>query len=140
MAKEETKKKETQPAEPKAKEAKAKEVKAKEAKQRLVELEAQTRAEFTPSGTPIPLEQLGAGDQVEIGGLGMTGTLLEAPQGKKRVRVKVGEGELLATVANLIGLARGPTPSSPGRSRPGVSPSGRSGCEIGSWSIRNRKP
>ncbi|HSB45151.1 MAG TPA: endonuclease MutS2 [Nitrospira sp.] len=84
-------------------------IKAKEAKQRLVELEAQTRAEFTPSGTPIPLEQLGAGDQVEIGRLGMTGTLLEAPQGKKRVRVKVGEGELLATVANLIGLARGTT-------------------------------
>jgi DNA mismatch repair protein MutS2 len=44
---------------------------------------------------------------VEVSGLGMTGTLLEAPQGKKRVRVKVGEGELLATVANLIGLARG---------------------------------
>ena len=86
-------------------------IKAKEAKQRLVELEAQTRAEFTPSGTPIPLEQLGAGDQVEIGGLGMTGTLLEAPQGKKRVRVKVGEGELLATVANLIGLARETTSS-----------------------------
>ena len=93
-------------------------IKAKAAKQRLFELEAQTRAELAPSGTPIPLEQLGVGDQVEIGGLGMTGTLLEAPQGKKRVRVKVGEGELLATVANLVGLARGhaapsqPAPSS----------------------------
>jgi DNA mismatch repair protein MutS2 len=82
-------------------------IKAKEAKERLVVLEAQTRAELAPSGTPIPVEQLSAGDQVEIAGLGMTGTLLEAPQGKKRVRVKVGEGELLATVANLIGLARG---------------------------------
>jgi len=82
-------------------------IKAKAAKQRLFELEAQTRAELTPSGTPIPLEQLGVGDQVEIGGLGMTGTLLEMPQGKKRVRVKVGEGEVLATVANLVGLARG---------------------------------
>jgi DNA mismatch repair protein MutS2 len=81
-------------------------IKAKAAKQRLFELEAQTRTELAPTGTPIPLEQLGVGDQVEIGGLGMTGTLLESPQGKKRVRVKVGEGEVLATVANLVGLAR----------------------------------
>jgi DNA mismatch repair protein MutS2 len=93
-------------------------IKAKAAKQRLFELEAQTRAELAPAGTPIPIEHLGVGDQVEISGLGMTGTLLESPQGKKRVRVKVGEGELLATVANLVGLARGqgalskPTPSS----------------------------
>jgi DNA mismatch repair protein MutS2 len=88
-------------------------IKAKAAKQRLFELEAQTRAELTPTGTPIPLAQLGVGDQVEISGLGMTGTLLEAPQGKKRVRVKVGEGEVLATVANLVGLARGRTAPSP---------------------------
>jgi DNA mismatch repair protein MutS2 len=79
-------------------------IKAKEARQRLVELEAQTSADFTPTGKPIPLEQLNKGDQVEIGGLGMTGFLLEAPQGKKRVRIKVGEGEVLAAVANLIGL------------------------------------
>lgn len=82
-------------------------IKAKEAKQRLVELEARTRAELAPSGQPVPLDQLGVGDQVEIGGLGMTGMLLESPQGKKRVRVRVGEGELLATVANLIGMGRG---------------------------------
>ena len=89
-------------------------IKAKAAKQRLFELEAKTRAELSPPGTPIPLAQLGVGDQVEISGLGMTGTLLEAPQGKKRVRVKVGEGELLATVANLVGLARGQAaPSKP---------------------------
>lgn len=102
-------------------------IKAKAAKQRLFELEAQTKAELTPAGTPIPLEQLGVGDQVEISGLGMTGTLLEAPQGKKRVRVKVGAGELLATVANLVGLARGQAvqskqasaPSTPRRFQPG---------------------
>src|SRR5205823_10752580 len=82
-------------------------IKAKAARQRLFELEAETRAELAPASASIPLAQLGVGDQVEISGLGMTGTLLEAPQGKKRVRVKVGEGELLATVANLIGLARG---------------------------------
>jgi len=96
-------------------------IKAKAAKQRLFELEAQTRAELAPAGTPIPLAQLGAGDQVEIGGLGMTGTLLESPQGRKRVRVKVGEGEVLATVANLVGLARGhaaPSPPAPSSSSP----------------------
>ncbi|TKB71769.1 MAG: endonuclease MutS2 [Nitrospira sp.] len=89
-------------------------IKAKAAKQRLFELEAQTKAKLAPVGTPIPLDQLGVGDQVEISGLGMTGTLLEMPQGKKRVRVKVGQGELLATVANLVGLGRGKVaPSSP---------------------------
>jgi DNA mismatch repair protein MutS2 len=96
-------------------------IKAKAAKQRLFDLEAQTRAELALAGTLIPLEQLGVGDQVEISGLGMTGTLLEVPQGKKRVRVKVGEGEVLATVTNLVGLARectapsSPVPSSPRR-------------------------
>ena len=93
-------------------------IKAKAAKQRLFELEAQTRAELAPGGTPIPLAQLGLGDQVEIGGLGVTGTLLELPQGKKRVRVKVGEGEVLATVANLVGLARGSAAPSPLSSSP----------------------
>jgi len=96
-------------------------IKAKAAKQRLFELEAQTRAKLAPASTPIPLAQLGVGDQIEISGLGMTGTLLETPQGKKRVRVKVGEGEVLATVANLVGLARGravPSPAVPSSSSP----------------------
>ncbi len=87
-------------------------MKAKEAKQRLVELEAKARTEIHPQVAAIPLDHLGVGDTVEIGGLGMTGTLLEVPQGKKRVRVRVGEGEVLATVSNLIGLSpeagRGP--------------------------------
>jgi DNA mismatch repair protein MutS2 len=82
-------------------------IKAKESKQRLIELEAQTRAELGPAVTPIPLDQLVVGDQVEISGLGMTGTLLEVPWGKKRVRIRVGEGEILATVANLVGIGRG---------------------------------
>lgn len=82
-------------------------IKAKEAKQRLTEMEVQVRKELAPVSEPIPIEQLNVGDLVEITGLGMSGSLLEAPQGKKRVRVKVGEGEVLATVANLVGLARG---------------------------------
>ena len=64
-------------------------IKAKAAKQRLFELEAQTRAELAPAGTPIPLEQLGVGDQVEISGLGMTGTLLEVTAGEE---TREGEG------------------------------------------------
>jgi DNA mismatch repair protein MutS2 len=83
-------------------------IKAKETKQRLHELETQVRQDLTPSGQTIPFEQLGIGDAVEIVGLGMTGNLLEAPQGKKRVRVKVGEGEILATVSSLAGIAREP--------------------------------
>jgi DNA mismatch repair protein MutS2 len=80
--------------------------KAKEAKHRLFELQQEAEKELPSTDTPIPLDRLTVGDQVEISGLGMIGRLLEAPQGKKRVRVKVGEGELLATVANLVGIAR----------------------------------
>jgi len=95
-------------------------IKAKAAKQRLFELEAKTRAELAPAGAPIPLAQLGVGDQVEISGRGMTGTLLEVLQGKKRVRVKVGEGEVLATVANLVGLPQGQ--AAPSKPAPSSSP------------------
>jgi DNA mismatch repair protein MutS2 len=83
-------------------------IKAKETKERLRELETKTREELTPPSEPIPMERLAVGDTVEISGLGMTGTLLELPQGKKRVRVKVGEGEILATVSNLVGIAGEP--------------------------------
>ena len=85
-------------------------IKAKETKQRLHELETKTRQELMPARPPIPLEQLDVGDSVEIAGLGMTGSLLETPQGKKRVRVQVGEGEILASVSNLVGIPREPHP------------------------------
>ncbi len=81
-------------------------IKAKEAKQRLGELEVKTRQELAPIHDSIPVEQLTVGDAVEIVGLGMSGSLLDSPQGKKRVRVKVGEGEVLASVSSLIGIAR----------------------------------
>ncbi len=84
-------------------------MKAQETKQRLHELETKARQELMPVSRPIPMEQLGVGDTVEITGLGMTGSLLESPQGKKRVRVKVGDGEILATVSNLVGIAREPS-------------------------------
>ena len=85
-------------------------IKVKETKERLHELETKARQELVPAGTPIPLEQLDVGDTVEIVGLGMTGSLLETPHGKKRVRVKVGEGEIVASVSNLVGMAREPHP------------------------------
>ncbi len=97
-------------------------IKAKETSERLIELESRTKQELIPSGEPIPVDRLRAGDQVEIAGLGMTGSLLEDPQGKKRVRVKVGEGEVLATVANLIGVASGAATATPAASSPASSP------------------
>ena len=97
-------------------------IKAKETSERLIELESRTKQELIPAGEPIPVERLRAGDQVEIAGLGMTGSLLEDPQGKKRVRVKVGEGEVLATVANLIGVASGAAASTPAAPSPAASP------------------
>ena len=97
-------------------------IKAKETSERLIELESRTKQELVPAGEPVPLERLRIGDQVEIAGLGMIGSLLEDPQGKKRVRVKVGEGEVLATVANLIGIVSGASaPVSPASS-PASSP------------------
>jgi DNA mismatch repair protein MutS2 len=95
-------------------------IKANEAKQRLHELETQARQELTPASTVIPFEQLDVGDTVEIASLGMIGNLLEAPRGKKRVRVKVGEGEILASVSNLAGIACEP-PVVPVRSTPPTS-------------------
>jgi DNA mismatch repair protein MutS2 len=91
-------------------------LKAKETKVRLVELEQEVRREVGEPHEPIPVEQLSVGDAVEVVGLGMTGTLLESPQGKKRVRLKVGEGEILATVASLTGIARS---AQPARNEPG---------------------
>lgn len=90
-------------------------LKAKETKVRLTELEEKARLDIGDPHEPIPVDQLSVGDTVEVVGLGMTGTLLESPQGKKRVRLKVGEGEILANVASLAGMARS---VSPARSEP----------------------
>ncbi|GIW54230.1 MAG: hypothetical protein KatS3mg082_0634 [Nitrospiraceae bacterium] len=63
---------------------------AKEAKRRLAELEERERARPAAQSDPVPVEQLHAGDRVELLSIGTTGVLLESPLGKKRVRVKVG--------------------------------------------------
>ena len=88
-------------------------LKARETKVRLVELEQEVRREVQEAEEPIPVDQLAVGDLVEVVGLGMTGTLLDPPQGKKRVRLKVGEGEILANVASLASVATSHKPARP---------------------------
>ena len=80
-------------------------IKAKEAKQRLAEIEEQGRARLTPAGESVPVERLKAGDRIELISLGVTGVLLEPPQGKKRVRVRVGETDMSVDVSGLVGIA-----------------------------------
>jgi len=80
-------------------------IKAKEAKQRLAEIEGQVRSRLVKPAEAVPIDQLKVGDRVEIVNLGAAGTLLEPPQGKKRVRVRVGEAEMSVPVSGLAGLA-----------------------------------
>jgi DNA mismatch repair protein MutS2 len=77
---------------------------AKEAKRRLAELEERERARPAAQSDPVPVEQLHAGDRVALLSIGTTGVLLESPLGKKRVRVKVGDGEVSVPVSGLAGL------------------------------------
>lgn len=80
-------------------------IKAKEAKQRLAEIQERAGRQLGhPAGT-LPVAQLRAGDPVEVVSLGRTGTLLEDPQQKKRVRVRIGEAEVSVETSGLTGLA-----------------------------------
>ena len=88
-------------------------IKAKGAKQRLAQLAEQIGNAVSPAEDAVPIEQLKAGDGVEIVHVGATGTLMESPQGKKRVRVRVGEGEMLVAADLLTALPRGEEPNPP---------------------------
>jgi DNA mismatch repair protein MutS2 len=79
-------------------------IRAKEAKERLAEIESEARARLVPPVERRPVEELQVGDRVEIVRLGTTGTLVDAPQGKRRVRVRVGEREMSVAVSELAGL------------------------------------
>ena len=92
-------------------------VKAREAKQKLDDISAQARSRLAESGGTVPVGQLTAGDRVELSRLGKTGTLLEAPQGKKRVKVCVGDREMSVDISGLVGLAG---PHEPARAAPAV--------------------
>ena len=80
-------------------------IKAREAKQKLADIEAQEQPRLTDAAATVPMDGLRIGDRVELARLGKTGTLLEAPQGKKRVKVRVGDVEMSVSVSSLIGLA-----------------------------------
>ena len=87
-------------------------VKAKEAKQRVSDIEGELIRNTQDDSLAIPLNSLQAGALVEISHLGTSGTLLENPQGKKRVRLQVGDSELSVAVELLIGRSQGgDTPS-----------------------------
>lgn len=111
-------------------------LKAKEAKARLAELEQAARREVGEPEEPLSVDQLSIGDAVEVVGLGMTGTLLESPQGKKRVRLKVGEGEILANVGSLAGIRRNRQPEAPSSVKPAAGSSRRPSQTLASEDIQ----
>ncbi|MDT7041310.1 endonuclease MutS2 [Candidatus Nitronereus thalassa] len=78
-------------------------VKAQEAKVRVHEIAEDLDRRTQDDSETVPLENLQVGALVEISNLGALGTLIEAPQGKKRVRVRVGETELSVGVDLLVG-------------------------------------
>ena len=82
-------------------------VKAREAKERLAAIEQAMRASLARSGDYRPASDLRVGDRVEVVNLGTRGVLLENPSGKKRVRIRMGEAEVLVEVSDLAGLAEG---------------------------------
>lgn len=79
---------------------------AREARERVSGIEGEFIREIQDDSQAIPLDSLRAGALVEISNLGTMGTLLEDPQGKKRVRLRVGESELSVAVELLIGRSR----------------------------------
>ena len=81
-------------------------INARQAKQDVAAIEEEVRPRLSPSAEIVPIGQLSPGAAVEILGLGTTGTLLEPPHGKKRVRVRVGERELSVGTSQLTGAGR----------------------------------
>ena len=81
--------------------------KTKQARSQLEQLDEVIRKQFTQPDTRIPLEQLAAGDRVEIPHLETSGTLLESPKGKKRVRLRVGDADMSVASALLVASDEG---------------------------------
>jgi len=92
--------------------------KAKAMKHRLADVEALTGRQLTSPADTIPLDQLTVGDRVEMAALGAVGTLLEEPQGKKRVRVRMGDRDVSVEASGLIGIARGGSGDKPKAKEP----------------------
>ncbi|MCZ6799178.1 MAG: endonuclease MutS2 [Nitrospirae bacterium] len=75
----------------------------KNAGQQLYQIQQKTFQKIPASQDSIPLDQLHEGNYVDIGDLGVSGVLLESPQGKKRVRVRTGNSEMTVPVSLLVG-------------------------------------
>ena len=115
---------------------------AQEAQHQLQRVEDSVSQHTRASLETVPVESLEAGDIVEIANLDTLGRLLEKPEGKKSVRVQVGESEMSVHVDRLVGLGKGegipdavsrsaqPAPRS---SKPGP-PLSKAGRTIGSTS------
>ena len=103
---------------------------AQEAQHQLQRVEDSVTQHTRASLETVPVESLEEGDIVEIANLDTLGRLLEKPQGKKSVRVQVGESEMSVHVDRLVGLGKGeempdavsrPALSAPRSSKPGQS-------------------
>jgi DNA mismatch repair protein MutS2 len=101
-------------------------IKVREAKQKLADIEAQEQPRLADAASTVPVDRLRIGDRVELARLGKTGALLEAPQGKKRVRVRVGDVEMSVAVSSLIGLSGPHEPERVAAAVPRRLPSGAS--------------
>lgn len=77
--------------------------KAREAKARLADVEREATIQQRADADTVPLDRLTVGDPVEITSLGTQGILLEAPQGKKRVRLRVRDTEMSVATSLLVG-------------------------------------
>jgi DNA mismatch repair protein MutS2 len=105
-------------------------VKTRTAKERLVAVEEAMQARLAPAEDYRPLGELQAGDRVELLGLGTIGVLLESPEGKKRVRVRVGEAEVSTETSRVGGIRDEQEPGRPKADlakpgRPSVAPAMR---------------
>ena len=100
-------------------------VKTRTAKERLVAVEEAMQTRLAPAGDYRPLGELQAGDRVELLGLGTIGVLLESPEGKKRVRVRVGEAEVSTETSRVAGIRDEEEPGRQKSSRPSVAPAMR---------------
>jgi DNA mismatch repair protein MutS2 len=89
--------------------------KAKAAKERLAAIAHQRSEVFAEAESIAPVDDLKPGDEVEIAGLGTQGVLLDAPAGKRRVRVRVGAADMSVSVDDIRGMGTA------GRSRSGSS-------------------
>jgi len=97
-------------------------VKTRTAKERLAAVEEAMQTRLAPAGDYRPLGELQAGDRVELLGLGTIGVLLENPEGKKRVRVRVGEAEVSTETSRVAGIRE---KEEPGRPKADLAQSGR---------------